>query len=191
MGNLVVLGGGTAGTMIANKLRKRLRRDEWKITVVDRDDVHHYQPGYLFLPFGTYTPEQVVAATAPVPRRTASTSCSARSTGSSRTSDVVLLDGRTRSPTTTWSSPPGTTPRPDQTPGMLGRRVAAEHLRLLHARGRRGARRGAARASTTAGWSCTSPRCRSSARWRRWSSPSWPRPGCASAASATGSSWST
>ena len=123
---------------------------------------------------------------------TASTWCSARSTGSSRTSNVVLPRRRPRAAaTTTWSSPPARRPRPDQTPGHARARVAAQHLRLLHPRGRRGARRGARRASTAAGWSCTSPRCRSSARWRRWSSPSWPRPGCVSAASATGSSWST
>ena len=60
MRRLVILGGGTAGTMIANKLRHRLDRTEWSITVVDRDDEHHYQPGYLFLPFGAYSHEQVV-----------------------------------------------------------------------------------------------------------------------------------
>ena len=48
--NLLVLGAGTAGTMIVNKLRRELPRDEWQITVVDHDDAHHYQPGYLFLP---------------------------------------------------------------------------------------------------------------------------------------------
>ena len=32
---LVVLGAGTAGTMIVNKLRRRLPREEWSITVVD------------------------------------------------------------------------------------------------------------------------------------------------------------
>ena len=56
MRHLVILGGGTAGTMIANKLRHRLDRTEWHITVVDRDDEHHYQPGYLFLPFGGVHP---------------------------------------------------------------------------------------------------------------------------------------
>ncbi|WP_425414801.1 hypothetical protein [Phycicoccus jejuensis] len=57
--HLLVLGAGTAGTMIVNKLRKRLPREAWTITVVDRDDVHDYQPGYLFIPFGITTPEQV------------------------------------------------------------------------------------------------------------------------------------
>ena len=53
MKKLLLLGAGTAGTMIVNRLRRRLDSDEWEITVVDQDDVHHYQPGYLFLPFGT------------------------------------------------------------------------------------------------------------------------------------------
>ncbi len=57
MRQLLVLGGGTAGTMIVNQLRRRLAPSEWTITVVDRDDDHYYQPGYLFLPFGTYTPD--------------------------------------------------------------------------------------------------------------------------------------
>lgn len=59
MRSLVVLGAGTAGTMVVNKARHRLPTNEWRITVVDKDDVHHYQPGYLFLPFGLIEPEQV------------------------------------------------------------------------------------------------------------------------------------
>jgi sulfide:quinone oxidoreductase len=54
MRRLVVLGGGTAGTMVVNMLRRKLDRSQWTITVVDRDDSHRYQPGYLFVPFGTY-----------------------------------------------------------------------------------------------------------------------------------------
>ena len=56
---LVVLGAGTAGTMVVNKLRKLLPTTEWTIIVVDKDDIHDYQPGYLFIPFGIYTPEQI------------------------------------------------------------------------------------------------------------------------------------
>lgn len=51
MKHLVVLGAGTAGTMVANHMRKRLPAG-WRITVVDPDEVHLYQPGLLFLPFG-------------------------------------------------------------------------------------------------------------------------------------------
>ncbi|NUO90368.1 MAG: hypothetical protein HOQ18_06030 [Dermatophilaceae bacterium] len=42
-----------------NQLRHPLPTSEWRITVVDRDDVHDYQPGYLFLPFGLIDSEQV------------------------------------------------------------------------------------------------------------------------------------
>ena len=55
MKNLVVLGYGAGGTMVATKLREKLEESEWKITVIDRDWQHHYQPGWLFIPFGIYT----------------------------------------------------------------------------------------------------------------------------------------
>jgi sulfide:quinone oxidoreductase len=58
--NLVVLGAGTAGTTIVNKLRPRLSADEWNITIVDQNPDHMYQPGFLFIPFGIYQPEEVV-----------------------------------------------------------------------------------------------------------------------------------
>ena len=59
MKKLVILGAGTAGTIMANKLAGTLSRDEWQITIVDRDETHHYQPGYLFIPFGIYAPRDV------------------------------------------------------------------------------------------------------------------------------------
>ncbi len=57
---LVVLGGGTAGTMVVNKLHKKLDSDEWSITVIDKDNKHIYQPGLLLLPFGVYSPGELV-----------------------------------------------------------------------------------------------------------------------------------
>ena len=64
MSRIVILGGGTAGTMMANRLRRRFAGDvkagATHITVVDQDDVHIYQPGLLFIPFGIYQPEDVV-----------------------------------------------------------------------------------------------------------------------------------
>lgn len=60
MKRLVILGAGTAGTMVANKLRAELKRDEWKITLVDQNETHYYQPGFLFIPFGMYRPQDVV-----------------------------------------------------------------------------------------------------------------------------------
>lgn len=49
---MVVLGGGTGGTIAANRLRRALG-DQVAITVVDQNDDHVYQPGLLFVPFGT------------------------------------------------------------------------------------------------------------------------------------------
>jgi sulfide:quinone oxidoreductase len=57
---IVVLGGGTGGTMVANRLRRRLDWDEAQIHVVDRDDRHVYQPGLLFVPFGLAEVDEIV-----------------------------------------------------------------------------------------------------------------------------------
>jgi len=60
MKRLLILGAGTAGTMMAAKMRRALPRDEWNITIVDQDDDHIYQPGLLFIPFGVYDESDVV-----------------------------------------------------------------------------------------------------------------------------------
>jgi len=54
MREMLILGGGTAGTIMANKLASRLDAKDWRITVVDGTEEHYYQPGFLFVPFGTY-----------------------------------------------------------------------------------------------------------------------------------------
>jgi len=56
---ILILGAGTAGTMAATKLQRELG-DTWDITIVDQDETHYYQPGFLFIPFGTYGPQDVV-----------------------------------------------------------------------------------------------------------------------------------
>lgn len=56
----LILGAGTGGTMMANHLVKRLNPEEWKVILVDRDETHYYQPGFLFVPFGYYKPEAVI-----------------------------------------------------------------------------------------------------------------------------------
>jgi sulfide:quinone oxidoreductase len=118
MRRLLVLGAGTAGTMVVNKLRPRLDPAQWRITVVEQSDRHFYQPGYLFVPFGMYRPDEVVRACRPLladgvelvygevdrvePDRGA-----------------VLLDGGRRLPYDDLVIATGVSPRPDQTPGML------------------------------------------------------------------------
>lgn len=59
MKNLLILGAGTAGTMMANHLRPKLDKNKWNISIVDQYKTHYYQPGFLFLPFDTYTEDQV------------------------------------------------------------------------------------------------------------------------------------
>lgn len=60
MKRILILGAGTAGTIMANHLRKRVDRDRWKITIIDKEGDHYYQPGFLFMPFGIYSEEDVV-----------------------------------------------------------------------------------------------------------------------------------
>ena len=60
MKKLLVLGAGTAGTMVVNRLNRLLDQDEWKITIVDQHETHYYQPGFLFIPFGMYSKNDVV-----------------------------------------------------------------------------------------------------------------------------------
>ncbi len=60
MKRVVILGGGTGGTLTANRLRRVFSETEVEITVIDRDDRHIYQPGLLFVPFGLTHPEDIV-----------------------------------------------------------------------------------------------------------------------------------
>ena len=48
----MILGGGTGGTIVANRLRRLFPANEVAITVIDQDNRHVYQPGLLFVPFG-------------------------------------------------------------------------------------------------------------------------------------------
>ena len=57
---IVVLGGGTGGTLMANRLRKLYKPGEVGIDVVDKDDRHVYQPGLLFVPFGLASIDEIV-----------------------------------------------------------------------------------------------------------------------------------
>lgn len=69
MKHLVILGAGTAGTMMSNHLSKELP-EEWQISIVDQREEHHYQPGYLFLPFGIYDEEDITKPVAKfIPKR--------------------------------------------------------------------------------------------------------------------------
>ncbi len=119
MKRIVILGGGTAGTMASNRLRKRLDLTEWAITVVDQNDAHVYQPGNLFVPFGIYEPADLVK-----PRRRflpdgVDLVLSEIDHVEPERNVVELADGRTL-PYDYLIIATGTSPRPDQTPGMIG-----------------------------------------------------------------------
>lgn len=60
MKKLLILGAGTAGTMVANRMHRLLDENEWQITIVDQHATHYYQPGFLFIPFGVYQRQDVV-----------------------------------------------------------------------------------------------------------------------------------
>ncbi|MFF4575993.1 NAD(P)/FAD-dependent oxidoreductase [Streptomyces sp. NPDC001410] len=58
--HIVILGGGTAGTITANRLCRTYGESGYRITVLDQDDDHVYQPGLLFVPFGLAEPHHLV-----------------------------------------------------------------------------------------------------------------------------------
>lgn len=64
MKKIVVLGAGTAGTMVANHLVHLMDLSQWQITIVDEDPIHYYQAGYIFVPFGMTTAEKLVKSKA-------------------------------------------------------------------------------------------------------------------------------
>lgn len=119
MKRLVVLGAGTAGTMVVNKLHRLLDRRQWRITVVDQTETHQYQPGFLFIPFGRYRPSQVVK-----PRRKFLPPGVELVLGEvyrvdADASQVRLANGQ-RIAYDFLVIATGTSPHPEQTPGMLG-----------------------------------------------------------------------
>jgi sulfide:quinone oxidoreductase len=126
MKRLLVLGAGTAGTMAVNKLRARLSRDEWAITVVEPSDRHYYQPGYLFIPFGIYQPDEVVKpVTRFLPSGVDLVSASVERVLPDE--NAVLLEDGSRLPYDYLIIATGTTPRPDETPGMADDMGTAVH----------------------------------------------------------------
>jgi sulfide:quinone oxidoreductase len=116
---IVILGGGTGGTMTANRLRRRFDPDEAEIHVVDRDDRHVYQPGLLFVPFALAQVEEIVR-----PRRRQLRGGivfhenEVESVAIER--DEVLLDDRTVLPYDVLVVATGVRLQPEETQGLLG-----------------------------------------------------------------------
>lgn len=115
MKRLLVLGGGTAGTMVVNKLHKHLK--DWTITIVDQDNDHIYQPGLLLMPFGVYTPEELVKKRERFLPEGVEFIKAEVDQVEAEDNRVRLMDGRTLDYDYLIIAS-GTSPRPDQTPGM-------------------------------------------------------------------------
>ena len=89
----MVLGGGTGGTLLANRLRRQLDRAAAEIVVVDADDEHVYQPGLLFVPFGLARPEALVRSRRDQLRPGIEFHCSAVARVDVENGTVLLADG--------------------------------------------------------------------------------------------------
>lgn len=92
---IVVLGGGVGGTLVANLLARKLNRRQAHITVLDRTGRHVYQPGWLYIPFGGEPPERLERS-----ERTLLSRKVALEVGDVRQIDraaqqIVMADGRT------------------------------------------------------------------------------------------------
>lgn len=119
MKELLILGAGTGGSLIANKLSRALP-EGWRITVVDQNDRHIYQPGLLFLPFGDLRPDELVRSRkrlldpsirlvlSPIDRVDPDAKTVALADGTQLTWDLLVVAT-------------GAELRPDQTEGLTGR----------------------------------------------------------------------
>ncbi len=60
---ILIVGGGTGGTILANHLSRRLgseiRAGKVELTLLSASDRHMYQPGLLYVAFGQMTPDQL------------------------------------------------------------------------------------------------------------------------------------
>jgi sulfide:quinone oxidoreductase len=48
-------------SMMVNHLHHELKNidETWEMVIIDENDIHYYQPGFLFLPFDIYSPEAI------------------------------------------------------------------------------------------------------------------------------------
>ncbi len=116
---IVILGGGTGGTMIANRLRRHFDADEADIHVVDRDDRHVYQPGLVFVPFGLAEVDEIVRPRRRQLRRGVLFH-EAEVESVSLDSDEVQLDDGTALPYDVLVVATGTRLQPEETEGLSG-----------------------------------------------------------------------
>jgi sulfide:quinone oxidoreductase len=119
MKQLVILGAGTGGSIMANKMRKKLSLNDWTITVVEREKDHFYQPGFLFIPFGFYERKDIVKpVSAFIPKGVEMVNAEVESIDASR-NKLILKDGHNLDYDILIIAT-GTRISPEDTPGLKG-----------------------------------------------------------------------
>ncbi|MDQ8196665.1 FAD/NAD(P)-binding oxidoreductase [Pelagicoccus enzymogenes] len=119
MKKLLILGAGTAGTIVANKMIRKLPARDWCIQIVDQDPLHYYQPGFLFMPFGVYGEKDVVKPKSRFLSKRVDLVMGAIDRIEPDSKRVLLEDG-TKLDYDLLVVATGTTPRPEETEGMEG-----------------------------------------------------------------------
>lgn len=118
MKQLVILGAGTAGTTVANLLRRRLPGD-WSLKIVDPEPDHLFQPDLIFVPFGMQTPEKTHRPRRKTLGRGVEWLQRAVERVEPQSKRIHLVDGETL-PYDLLVIASGSQIRPDETEGMLG-----------------------------------------------------------------------
>ncbi len=116
---LVILGGGTGGTLAANRFRKAYEDTELRIDVVDQNNDHVYQPGLLFIPFGLAHGEEITRKRARQLHRGINYHQSGVSSVDIEANHVVLGDGLVLSYDVLLVAT-GSVLQPEETEGMNG-----------------------------------------------------------------------
>jgi sulfide:quinone oxidoreductase len=119
MRRLLILGAGTAGTIVANKLRRRLGTRDWTITVVDRARAGLRRPALLGLPFGEAGSENLFRPHDKSLRRGITFVLGEADRVVPHTHHVRLTDGR-RIDFDYLIVATGATPAPQQLSGLMG-----------------------------------------------------------------------
>ena len=119
MEHLVILGAGTAGTVVANRLRAAIPPCQLRITVIDQNDEHHYQPGYVYRAFGKYSRRDIVRARHCLLADGIELVLTAIDKVHPKNKQIQLAGGR-RVGYDTLVIATGVTPRPDRVEGMMG-----------------------------------------------------------------------
>ncbi len=123
MRHILILGAGTAGTIMANRLARALRpglaAGKVRMTIVDPSPTHVFQPGLIFIPFGGYGREKLLRDRGPTIDRDVRLVRSAIVAMDPETDTVTLSDGE-RMPYDICIVATGTRLAPEATPGLMG-----------------------------------------------------------------------